>query len=591
MPRPRRLGGPLARSVLALLALVAVAGPRSVAVAAEPRAREGLWGGRAPIGRPGEPATEEADAFITAHLPDGIAEGATTPAVVICPGGGYGGLVTGPEGHGIAAWLNAHGIAGVVLEYRLPAGRSFVPLADAGRAIRTVRARAKEWGVDPDRVGIMGFSAGGHLASTAATHFDSGDATAADPVARESSRPDFAILVYPVIVMGEGTHSGSKDNLLGRDPPADLVALFSNERQVSERTPPTYLAHAVDDGPVPISNSRAFHAACRAAGVKSELLELPSGGHGLDGYKGPNWDAWQTGALEWLAGLGLVPRAGADRPTRVLVWDERQPAQKEAYADFLGNRIADHLASRPDLAVRSVSLDDAGQGIDESLLDASDAVVWWGHARQAEVKPKTARRIVERIRDRGLVLVALHSAHWSTPFIEAMNERARDDVRRAFADVPPGKLTVREVPAQHYKVPARDARVTPARDERRFPDGRVEVTLHLPNCCFPAYRTDGKPSVLRVVAPDHPLAAEIPETFSLPRTEMYDEPFHVPAPDEVVLEERFEDGSWFRGAMVWNLGRGKVVYIRPGHETFPIFHDATMLRLVENACRIPRAAP
>ena len=139
------------------------------------------------------------------------------------------------------------GIAGIVLEYRLPAGRAFVPLADAGRAIRTVRARAAEWHVDPDRVGIMGFSAGGHLASTAATHFDPGDEAAKDPVARQSSRPDFAILVYPVIVMGEGTHSGSKENLLGRDPPADLATLFSNEQQVTERTPPTYLAHAVDD--------------------------------------------------------------------------------------------------------------------------------------------------------------------------------------------------------------------------------------------------------------------------------------------------------------------------------------------------------
>ncbi len=570
----------------AIVALCLALSTAGVSAAEAPRL--GLWNGKSPVGAPGDTATEAADAFVTVHLPEGVPEGAATPAVVICPGGGYGGLVTGPEGHGIAAWLNAHGIAGIVLEYRLPKGRAFVPLADAGRALRTVRAKAKEWRIDPAKVGIIGFSAGGHLASTAATHFDAGDAKSADPVARESSRPDFAILVYPVVVMGEGTHSGSKENLLGKDPPAELVTLFSNEKQVSERTPPTYLAHAIDDGPVPISNSRAFHEACKAKGVKSELLELPSGGHGLDGYKGPNWDAWQRGSLEWLAGLGLVPQAAAGRPTRVLVWDERQPAQKEAYENFLGNRIAGHLSSRPGFAVRSVALDDAGQGIDDALLDSADTLVWWGHARQAEVKPEAGKRIVARIRDRGLVLVALHSAHWATPFIEAMNERARDDVRRRFADVPADKLAIREVPAQHYKVPARDARLTPASDERRFPDGRVEVTLHLPNCCFPAYRTDGKPSVLRVLSPDHPLAAGLPGTFTLPRTEMYDEPFHVPDPDEVVLEERFEDGSWFRGAMVWNLGLGKVVYLRPGHETFPIFHDATMLRLVENACRLGR---
>jgi acetyl esterase/lipase len=200
-----------------------------------------------------------------------------------------------------------HGIAGIVLEYRLPKGRSFVPIADASRALRTVRARAEEWRIDPRRVGVVGFSAGGHLASTAATMFDEGDPQAADPVARQSSRPDFAILVYPVITMREGGHAGSRKNLLGESPEAALVERFSNDAQVTPRTPPTFLAHAVDDRPVPIGNSRGFHEACVRAGVKSRLLELPSGGHGLDGYKGPNWDAWQSAAIEWLASLGMAP--------------------------------------------------------------------------------------------------------------------------------------------------------------------------------------------------------------------------------------------------------------------------------------------
>ena len=166
---------------------------------------------------------------------------------MICPGGGYGGLVVGPEGHGIARWLNQHGIAGIVLEYRLPKGRPFVPLLDAQRAIRTVRSNAKEWGIDPGRIGIIGFSAGGHLASTAGTHFDGGDPKAADPIDRVSCRPDFVILVYPVITMGEKTHGGSKTNLLGRDPKPELVELFSNEKQVTDKTPPMFLAHAKDD--------------------------------------------------------------------------------------------------------------------------------------------------------------------------------------------------------------------------------------------------------------------------------------------------------------------------------------------------------
>jgi acetyl esterase/lipase len=262
--------------------------------------RVALWNGRAAIG---EGKFEEADATITVHRP---AKG-NGAAVVICPGGGYGRLVTGPEGHGIAAWLNRHGIAGVVLEYRLPAGRSFVPLLDAQRALRTVRARAKEWEIDPAKIGIMGFSAGGHLASTAGTHFDEGNEKADDAIDRVSCRPDFMILVYPVIVMGEQTHQGSKANLMGKDPAPELVKLFSNEKQVTDRTPPTFLAHALDDKPVPPENSKLFYQALEAHKIPAKYLELPSDGHGLNGYQGPMWDAWQEKSLAWLADLKFIP--------------------------------------------------------------------------------------------------------------------------------------------------------------------------------------------------------------------------------------------------------------------------------------------
>jgi acetyl esterase/lipase len=261
-----------------------------------------LWSGHAPTG---DDQFEEADASITVHRP--APDAANGAALVICPGGGYGGLVTGAEGHGIAEWLNAHGIAGVVLEYRLPKGRPFVPLLDAQRALRTVRSRAKQWGINPHRIGIIGFSAGGHLAATAATHFDSGDPQAADPIDRASSRPDFAILVYPVITMGEETHGGSKVNLLGRDPQPELVELFSNEKQVTANTPPMFLTHAKDDKAVSIDNSRLLHEALQAHQVVTELLELPSGGHGLNGYQGPMWDAWQTKSLQWLATQKMIP--------------------------------------------------------------------------------------------------------------------------------------------------------------------------------------------------------------------------------------------------------------------------------------------
>jgi acetyl esterase/lipase len=250
---------------------------------------------------------DEAKAFITVHQ----AEKGNGAAIVICPGGGYGGLVTGAEGHGIAKWLNQHGITGIVLEYRLPGGRSTVPLSDAQRAIRTARVSAKEWGLNPARIGIMGFSAGGHLASTAATHFDDGDAAATDAIERVSCRPDFAILVYPVVTMGEKTHQGSKNNLLGKDPSPKQVELFSNEKQVTKQTPPMFLAHALDDKPVPPENSKMLYEALQAQKIPSKYLELPSGGHGLNGYKGPMWDAWQKQSLEWLAELKLIPAADA----------------------------------------------------------------------------------------------------------------------------------------------------------------------------------------------------------------------------------------------------------------------------------------
>lgn len=266
-----------------------------------------LWSARAPLGD-GMSEAPPADCIITLHRaakPNGA-------AFVICPGGGYGGRVSGGEGHGIAAWLNQQGITGVVLDYRLPKGHSEVPLLDAQRAIRTTRANAATWGIDPKRIGIIGFSAGGHLAASAATLFTLGQMSAADPIDRMSSRPDMAILIYPVISMQDGlTHSGSRTNLLGGNPSSELIQRFSTERQVTADTPPVYLAHALDDQVVVSENSRVFAAAMKAAKRPVELLELATGGHGFNGYKGPSWDAWQAGSLRWLASLGIIPEAAA----------------------------------------------------------------------------------------------------------------------------------------------------------------------------------------------------------------------------------------------------------------------------------------
>ena len=260
--------------------------------AAEPD-RKPLWPGLAPLG---DGTTGKANAFITIVQP----AKPNGTAIIICPGGGYFHLVRGGEGFGIAKWLNKHGITGVVLEYRLPRNRSHVPLLDAQRAIRTIRANAKQIKCKPNQIGIMGFSAGGHLAASATVHFDKGDAKAADPIERVSCRPDFSILVYPVITMGPKSHAGSRRKLLGKTPSAALIKKFSTELQVTKATPPAFRAHAKDDRVVVPANSEMFHAALKAKGVATQYVELERGGHGLNGYKGPMWDQWQKESLGWI---------------------------------------------------------------------------------------------------------------------------------------------------------------------------------------------------------------------------------------------------------------------------------------------------
>lgn len=204
-------------------------------------------------------------------------------AVVVCPGGGYSGQAIDKEGHYVARWLAERGMFAAVLPYRCGGGvhQQPVPWLDASRAIQTVRANAAEWGVDSARVGVMGFSAGGHLAASAATKWVDPEPDNTDVVKRVSSRPDFAVLVYPVISMRDGvTHGGSRRNLLGDDPSDELIAEWSADEQVTEQTPPALIIHSADDRAVPIDNAMRFFDACRKHGVEAELHVFPTGGHG-----------------------------------------------------------------------------------------------------------------------------------------------------------------------------------------------------------------------------------------------------------------------------------------------------------------------
>jgi len=276
-------------------------------VQAQPTNSFPLW----PDGAPGALGQQEKDIpTLTPYLPEPAK--ATGAAIVICPGGGYGSLAS-HEGEAYARWLNESGIAGFVLRYRLGSAgyRHPIMLMDAARAVRTVRARAGEWKLDPKRIGIIGSSAGGHLASTLLTHFNAGMANAADPIDRISSRPDLGILCYPVIAMaGPFAHQGSKRNLLGPDPAQALALDLSNDLQVTTNTPPCFIWSTGEDKTVPVENSLLFAEALRKAGVPFDLHIYQKGPHGL-GLGTREWNPekrhpWTADCVFWLRVQGFA---------------------------------------------------------------------------------------------------------------------------------------------------------------------------------------------------------------------------------------------------------------------------------------------
>lgn len=263
-----------------------------------------LWSG----GAPGALGTEDRDIpAITVFLPRSMAP--NTPGVIVCPGGGYGALASNHEGRQVASYLNSLGVAAFVLRYRLgPRYHHPIQIGDAQRAVRMVRSRAADWRIDPARIGIMGFSAGGHLAMTASTWFDAGDASAADAVDRVSSRPDFAILGYPVISMTAAwTHQGSRRNLLGEKPDMELAKKLSGELAVKNDTPPTFIFQTNEDKAVPAENSIHYYLALRQAGVPAEMHAFEKGPHGV-GLANDNaaLAPWSTLLANWLRVRGVV---------------------------------------------------------------------------------------------------------------------------------------------------------------------------------------------------------------------------------------------------------------------------------------------
>ncbi len=289
----------MGKILFALLA-VAVCGAGQTPATRKP---DLLW----PDGAPGAQGSEDEDKpTLTPYVVS--AERSTGTAVVVCPGGGYQHLAMDHEGDQVARWLNSIGVQAFVLKYRLgPKYHHPIELGDAQRAIRTVRAKAAEYHVQPDRIGIMGFSAGGHLAATAGTHFDAGNASAPDAIDRVGCRPDFLVLGYPVISFTTSVHRGSMRALLGDNPDPKLVELLSNELQVTAQTPPTFLFHTSADATVPVENSVMFYMALHKAGVPAEMHIYEEGPHGVGlAATDEALSSWPERLANWMRVRGLL---------------------------------------------------------------------------------------------------------------------------------------------------------------------------------------------------------------------------------------------------------------------------------------------
>ncbi|MDB6022423.1 MAG: trehalose utilization protein [Pedosphaera sp.] len=292
---------------------------------------------------------------------------------------------------------------------------------------------------------------------------------------------------------------------------------------------------------------------------------------------------WLFASLLIMAG-SFATQAAMAAPIRVVVWDERQEAQKSAYGDYLGNTLAAYLGKQQEFSVKSVGLNDPDQGLSDDILDHCDVLVWWGHQKHAEVTPEHVKAIIDRLKAGKLSLVSLHSAHWSKPFIAAMNERAIEDALKTVPAAERSKVKLVTVPPPGG-MPKRDGPLTPS--SRRFtaPDGTDTLEVTLPGCIFPVVSNDGKPSHVTTLMPRHPIAEGIPVVFDIPQTEIYGGAFHVPTPDAIVFQEHWDNGETFTSGCAWKVGKGKVFYFRPGHETYPIYKQEFPLRIVANAVR------
>ncbi len=287
-----------------------------------------------------------------------------------------------------------------------------------------------------------------------------------------------------------------------------------------------------------------------------------------------------------LAGIFVIALcAVAAKPIRVVVWDEQQPAQKQAYTNFLGETIASYLSKQPGITAKSVGLNDPDQGLSASTLDNCDVLIWWGHQRHGDVKDEHVQDIVQRIKDGKINLIALHSAHWSKVFIKAMAERAIEDAWKTVPANERANVKLKTIPADLGGLAPANGPLTPWSKRTKDASGANILEVKLPSCVFPAVHNEGAPSHITTLLSNHPIAKGVPKKFDIPQTEVYAGPFHVPKPDAQIFDERWDTNETFPAGCLWTVGKGKIFYFRPGHETYPIFAQPIPQKIVLNAVR------
>ena len=512
------------------------------------------------------------------HYPPYVREGEKLPVMVFFFGGGWnGGTIEQFRPH--AEYFSDRGMIVGLADYRVKSRQGTTPfdaVRDAKSAVRYLREHADELGIDPNKIIAAGGSAGGHLAAAA------GNVSGLEETGEDlsiSSKPNALVLFNPVYDNGPGQY--------GYDRIGERYPEISPKHNIQTGAPPTIVFFGTKDKLISVETAQNYEEAMNAVGSRCETFFYEGQPHGFFNFRSPKYyRATVYEADRFLTSLGYLEGTPSISPQiKVLVWDERQPKQKSVYPNFLGNQIAEHLRKNEALEVKSVCIDDPDQGLSDADLDDIEVIVWWGHRRHTEISMAKSRRLVERVKAGELQIIFLHSAHWANPFVAAMNEITRQRTEDEYAEMGDRvEIEYAYIPdSLRFRVPKHDELVTPLTMEQRFPDGRIQVIVDMPSCVFPFYEPHGKPSTIFNLNPEHPITKGIPAKFILPSTEMYGGPFHVPEPDELLFEERWESGKWFESGAVWNLDKGKIFYFRPGHETYKVYVEEMPLKIIENA--------